>query len=73
MRMAHTKTEEKPSLDKLPDDLAERSRHLVNDAFRILTEQTQQMANDLEAFNRRRSETQERIRRGARRTTRRVV
>lgn len=73
MRMAHTKTEDQPSLDKLPDDLAERSRRLVNDAFRILTEQTQQMANDLEAFNRRRSETQERIRRGARRTTRRVV
>jgi hypothetical protein len=69
--------QEKPQhpepLDQLPDEIAEKSRSFVSEAFRVLVEQTQQMADDIAEFNRRRSATKERIRRGARRTTGRVV
>jgi hypothetical protein len=68
------KTETQDTLsDKLPADFAEQSQRIVNNAFRLLAEQTQKMTDDLAEFNRRRSETIERIRRGARRTTRRVI
>lgn len=71
--MGQDKTDHKELLDKLPDDLAEQSERLVSNALRMLARQTQQMASDIAEFSRRRSETKERIRRGARRTTGRVV
>ena len=72
--MVVAKTETRDALsDKLPADFAEQSQRIVNNAFRLLAEQTQQLANDIAEFNQRRSDTKERIRRGARRTTRRVI
>jgi|GEM_PF-6147959 len=72
MVVAKTETRD-PVSDKLPADFAEQSQRVVNNAFRLLAEQTQKMTEDIAEFNRRRSETKERIRRGARRTTRRVI
>jgi hypothetical protein len=72
MAVINTETRD-PLSDKLPADFAEQSQRIVNNAFRLLAEQTQQLANDIAEFNQRRNDTKERIRRGARRTTRRVV
>lgn len=60
-------------LDKLPDDFVTKSQEFVTNVFRVLTERTQQMAIDMSKFAQDRTETKERIRRGARRTTGRVI
>jgi hypothetical protein len=72
MAVTETKTQD-ALLGKLPADFAEQSQRVVNNAFRLLADETQKLADDIAEFNRRRSETKERIRRGARRTTRRVI
>lgn len=60
-------------LENLPDDLAATAQRFVKDTFRVLSEQGQQLGKDIAEFTRNRSETKERIRRGTRRTSGRVV
>lgn len=72
--MAVTNTETQDTLlSSLPADFADQSQRVVSNAFRLLAEQIDKMTGDLINFERKQTETKERIRRGARRTTRRVI
>jgi hypothetical protein len=68
------KTDESwPVIEQIPEDLSEKARAFVNDALRILAAETRSLASDITEFNQNRAQGLERIRRGARRTTGRVV
>jgi hypothetical protein len=56
-----------------PADIAEKSKQFVTDALAALTQRTQRLTSDVSDFHSKKRETQKRIRRGARRTSGRIV
>ena len=60
-------------LPEIPESAQECARELASEAFATVGGSLKQMARELEEFNQRRSETREKINRGARRTSRRIV
>jgi hypothetical protein len=71
--MSQENVKKQELFDELPPDFPEKSRRLISDVFSLITDQTQRIANDIAEFNQKRIETRERIKRGARRTSGRVV
>lgn len=54
-------------------EIAEQTALLLTNSMRALAAQTEQMAADLQAFNTRKKEAQERIERGGYRTSSRII
>jgi hypothetical protein len=67
------KEQEKPLQIDLPEDAKEKAKEMIDAAFRLFSDHAQNMADELAAFNRKRKEVRERIERGARRTSGRIV
>ena len=57
----------------LSEDSIKKAKEMIDAAFRLFSDHAQNMADELAAFNRRRQEVRDRIERGARRTSSRIV
>lgn len=69
-------TREQATLPKdiqISEEAQEETKSLIKEAFQLFDEQMKDMAADFAEFNRKRQEVRERIQRGARRTTGRIV
>ncbi|BDI28023.1 hypothetical protein CCAX7_000740 [Capsulimonas corticalis] len=66
------KTTEQPTLH-IPEELQDQAKEFVKDAFRLFADHNRKLAQDLSDFEKQKKETQERIKRGARRTSGRIV
>ncbi|HZP81288.1 MAG TPA: hypothetical protein VFB21_06605 [Chthonomonadaceae bacterium] len=58
---------------QISEEVQEEAKSLIKEAFQLFDNQMKNMAADLAEFNRKRQEVRERIQRGARRTTGRIV
>ncbi len=56
-----------------PEDIQEKAKKMISEAFRLFGDHTRRMTEDLAEFNQKHQETQRRIQHGARRTTGRIV
>ena len=57
----------------VPETVQEEARTIIRGAFRLFADHTQRMADDMAEFNQKRSQVQENVAHGARRTTGRIV
>lgn len=64
---------EKPPRIDLPEDVKDKAKGMIDAAFRLFADHAQNMADELATFNRNRQEVRDRIERGARRTSGRIV
>jgi hypothetical protein len=62
-----------PEQPEIPEEVRERAKNLVSQAFALITQQIDQLGKDLEDFNNKRSEIRRKINDGARRTSGRIV
>jgi hypothetical protein len=65
-------TDKTTGLD-VPETVQEEARHIVTDAFRLFSDHTRRMTDDLTEFNEKRRKVTESIDRGARQTSGRIV
>jgi hypothetical protein len=62
-----------PEQPEIPEEVSERAKNLISQAFSRIGRQIEQLEKDLEDFNNKRAEIQRKINDGACRTSRRIV
>ena len=62
-----------PEQPEIPEDVSERAKNLISQAFSLIGQQIEQLEKDLEDFNNKRAEIRRKINDGARRTSGRIV
>ena len=64
--------EKTPRID-LPEDVKDKAKGMIDAALRLFADHAQNMADEIATFNRKRQKVRERIERGAKRTSGRIV
>jgi hypothetical protein len=62
-----------PEQPEIPEEVCERAKKLISQAFSLIGQQIEQLGKDLEDFNNKRAEIRRKINDGARRTSGRIV
>jgi hypothetical protein len=62
-----------PEQPKIPEEVSERAKNLISQAFFLIGQQVERLGKDLEDFNNKRVEIRSKINDGARRTSGRIV
>jgi hypothetical protein len=73
MKETSTGAQPKEGALVIPEEVQEETRKLVEGAFRLFADHTTRLADELTAFNKKGDEVAGRIKRGARRTSGRIV
>ena len=67
-----SETQQKKPLD-IPDELREEAAETIKQTFQLFSDHNKRIAEGLAAFQQKQSEIKERVKRGANRTTGRIV
>ena len=62
-----------PEQPEIPEEVCERAKNLISQAFSLIGQQIERLGKDLEDFNNKRAEIRRKINDGARRTSGRIV
>jgi hypothetical protein len=62
-----------PEQPEIPEEVSERVKNLISQAFSLIGQQIDRLGKDLEDFNNKRAEIRRKIDDGARRTSGRIV
>jgi hypothetical protein len=62
-----------PEHPEIPEEVSERAKSLISQAFSLIGQQIERLGKDLEDFNNKRAEIRRKMHDGARRTSGRIV